>query len=1068
MNIPHPQREELLKQWARRHADLLQRQGLNTSCVVCGSYCLSIRELTIDHTDFTLTIPLRICLRCGQQAPFQARSFLDHHGGSLFASFLGLLFLLGDEWGIAAFCVTVGTVLEWWEFRKQKALDRHPGRHVLEDLLRGSIEYDSLLRLYPDLQATEADRKTRNEGVGGWEADRFVRSIYIRRFVSFHVTEEEMRASQIPAVVMESYPLLIDALIQKIASEVALNAESLIQVAVALLPDRKLKHDLQLITNVEEIKSHEMRQRFEEELKQSPAWPLCSPLIFSVCRAIGRPPRSFYDQLDRPFRDLVRQCRPHESETISEVLCRHYQIEIAQQSEGFDETDIAALQQWLPENLNLRLFHATILRAKGDYAQALEIYDGIQQGRPFEPFLFSQRISTLAEWRHFERAAAECQKRISRSPNDAQAYYLLARIQLDLNCPEAALQAIDHSLTWNRSAESLNVKADVLFRLEKFDQAEYVVREALEVDPTHAAAHLLSAKLHIRAEELESALAALRRSRQSGTIYLETILLEANLLADRERLKEAKQLFRDLIGAQDRAVEFRMIYIDFLIQRGELQSAETECQYVLERLEDFAPAHVGLAQIYYLKESPDLAFEHADKSIALGSEDARAFLVRGAAKASCNDYEGASEDLDRCLELEPNYVFARVIRGRLHTSLDEHQAAIAEYVDALALDPDAVGILVERGYAYLGNEQNDEAQADFERAIELAPELADGYTGRAITHLLAGRKTEASADLDRAISLDPHDLCSRLNRVKLSLDQNELELAKEDLDQVLHDHPDSGHAIYQRAWVNLYRGEFQNSLKDFDRLVELDPQQPSAYIGRSIAREQSGDTENAEADLEKAKNEAPWETEEITFQHQLTAAQVANRNEQYDKAIELTTQLIEQHPVPIWEAYRLRGHSHWSNECLVEALDDYAKVIQDSEDATRHDFSAYGQILCELGDFERGLEALDRSIALAKETEETSGMAYSLNGRGRALTGLGRYEEAKESFYESEKINPDNAWLHFDRGLLYLELKDHEQARACFEHALQAESPRLSPRKRRRAEGFLTSSLGDSRNEQHR
>ncbi len=93
-------------------------------------------------------------------------------------------------------------------------------------------------------------------------------------------------------------------------------------------------------------------------------------------------------------------------------------------------------------------------------------------------------------------------------------------------------------------------------------------------------------------------------------------------------------------------------------------------------------------------------------------------------------------------------------------------------------------------------------------------------------------------------------------------------------------------------------------------------------------------------------------------------------------------------------------------------------------------------------------------------------MAYSLNGRGRALAALGRLEEAEEAFRESLKLRPENAWLHFNRGLMYAEQNKLNQALACFELALSVESPKLPPGKRRRATGFINKLRGNQESQQ--
>jgi tetratricopeptide (TPR) repeat protein len=135
-------------------------------------------------------------------------------------------------------------------------------------------------------------------------------------------------------------------------------------------------------------------------------------------------------------------------------------------------------------------------------------------------------------------------------------------------------------------------------------------------------------------------------------------------------------------------------------------------------------------------------------------------------------------------------------------------------------------------------------------------------------------------------------------------------------------------------------------------------------------------------------------------------------------------------------------------------LQDYSHLIDIQEEPDAASFNGRGQVYAELGEYELALKDLETAVKLAR-TSSASGLPYSLSGLGKTLTGLVRYEEAEAAFRESLSIRPDNAWLHFNRGLLYLAKDDHRSAGFCFELALRLDNPRLSPRKRVRAEAFV-------------
>ena len=101
------------------------------------------------------------------------------------------------------------------------------------------------------------------------------------------------------------------------------------------------------------------------------------------------------------------------------------------------------------------------------------------------------------------------------------------------------------------------------------------------------------------------------------------------------------------------------------------------------------------------------------------------------------------------------------------------------------------------------------------------------------------------------------------------------------------------------------------------------------------------------------------------------------------------------------------------------------------------------------------LLALVRAVALGQKRGGKTGLAYAYNGRALVLAGLGRLDEALRDFDRSLQDCPDNAWLHYNRGLVFHHLGRHSEAAACFQQALDKTDPALPPKKRERARGFL-------------
>jgi tetratricopeptide (TPR) repeat protein len=141
-------------------------------------------------------------------------------------------------------------------------------------------------------------------------------------------------------------------------------------------------------------------------------------------------------------------------------------------------------------------------------------------------------------------------------------------------------------------------------------------------------------------------------------------------------------------------------------------------------------------------------------------------------------------------------------------------------------------------------------------------------------------------------------------------------------------------------------------------------------------------------------------------------------------------------------------------ERLVEAVDDYDKLLEQDEDSLTG-LSGRGQVYAEMGEFEQALEDLNRAVELCSQGGPPYLRALTLDGRALANAGLGRQEEADEDFEASIALCPDNAWVHYYRGLVHHQRGDAAAAADCFRRALESAKPSLPPRKRERARGYL-------------
>lgn len=183
------------------------------------------------------------------------------------------------------------------------------------------------------------------------------------------------------------------------------------------------------------------------------------------------------------------------------------------------------------------------------------------------------------------------------------------------------------------------------------------------------------------------------------------------------------------------------------------------------------------------------------------------------------------------------------------------------------------------------------------------------------------------------------------------------------------------------------------------------------------------------------------------------------RTDEYGPGIRFFRDYVREHSDDDM-GYRMLGHLLWYSGQLNEAYETYSSGLSRSLDSVEL-LSARGQVLADLQRYEEALSDLDRALEflLVSEGEFSHRLklqAYTRNGKGFALAGLGKRDLAFQEFQESINLQPENAWVYFNRAKVHEENKQFEQAVADYQLALKKREPRLSPPKKDHAMNRLS------------
>ncbi|HEV3263152.1 MAG TPA: serine/threonine-protein kinase [Gemmataceae bacterium] len=161
-------------------------------------------------------------------------------------------------------------------------------------------------------------------------------------------------------------------------------------------------------------------------------------------------------------------------------------------------------------------------------------------------------------------------------------------------------------------------------------------------------------------------------------------------------------------------------------------------------------------------------------------------------------------------------------RARDHLRKHEFEQATVEADKALQLDPKLAGAFLARAQAHNGKGERQAAAADATEALRLDPQSGRAYVVRCVARGNSGDVDGAIADATEALRLNPEDAAAYFNRCWLYTQKGDLDRAIGDCDALLRLHPRDGPRYLERGKLYARKGDQARAKADFDKAVELD------------------------------------------------------------------------------------------------------------------------------------------------------------------------------------------------------------------------------------------------------
>ncbi len=329
----------------------------------------------------------------------------------------------------------------------------------------------------------------------------------------------------------------------------------------------------------------------------------------------------------------------------------------------------------------------------------------------------------------------------------------LAGVLMKLERNEEAEDVVREALALEpENIEALTMLAQVLNSQKKSREAIEVYERVMEADPENDSLRLHLSVLLASTGDLAHAEKVIKPAsdddmRASGYYYIGV------LAAGMDKIKLAKRVLKESIKINP-SLDASYQYLGIIEQKnGNFRKAE---QYYLKALE-INHANIGvlenMSQLYMDNDKPEKALEMERALGTMEPGNADPMRKMGLIHMNLQQFEQAAAQFGKVLELEPGDMEFRFYLAMALEEMQRFEEALGHHLILIEREPDNTKVLLNIGYLYSVLGQDERAAETYERLISLKQDVPDFYVYLARNYINTDRDEDALRVLSDGIAL---------------------------------------------------------------------------------------------------------------------------------------------------------------------------------------------------------------------------------------------------------------------------------------------------------------------------
>ena len=336
-----------------------------------------------------------------------------------------------------------------------------------------------------------------------------------------------------------------------------------------------------------------------------------------------------------------------------------------------------------------------------------------------------------------------------------------------------------------------------------------------------------------------------------------SFLDEADALVQQNRIAEAKQLYLEVTRLEPGNPDAWFMLGLVEQEHANLVGAEAHLRRAIELDDQFAEAHLNLANMMRLQGRQDEATHHAHQAVRSDAEYTEAWLFLAALHQAQDKREDAAAAYRRAVQLDAGLTEAWLQLGNLSMQLNDAEQAVAYYGQAVSLAPDHAEMHNRLAGALMRLQRCDQAQAHIRRALALRPDYAEAHASLGNLLLQSNDLQGAAASLRQALQIDPGHAGALASLGYVHKQQEQFHEAIACYERALQIAPDFGVALLGLGDAYLNLGNPEKAAHYFEQALGKSPLDANAHLNLGFALKLQGSLEEAMAHFIRALDVNP-------------------------------------------------------------------------------------------------------------------------------------------------------------------------------------------------------------------